>query len=44
MIITFLYLVVCFISDTISVNTDIFIPLIVIEGIVNIAYYIFRTD
>ena len=44
MIITFLYLLVCLLSGDISVNTDIFIPLLIVEGAVDIFYYMFRGD
>jgi len=44
MIITCIYLLICWLSQDISVNIDIFVPLIIVEGIVDVAYYIFRKD
>lgn len=42
MIITAIYLLICWLSSTISVNMDIFMPLIIIEGMVDIANYVHK--
>jgi len=42
MIITCIYLAICFLSQDISINPDIFLPLIVVEGIVDIFWFMFR--